>query len=330
MKLDSVRDLKATLNHKVFEQVSLSSHDAGTLGLPPGRIADFKATVPTLSLGVAPAGAGNFKVAVRIQHPGMEKSPHVDLIRQESSGEVDIKIVGPAKKQSSVFQSRQRPLLIGVSIGHFQVKGGTLGCFVKVGDGTSRILSNNHVLANENKGKPGDDIIQPNSFDGGTKGADTVGALDTFVRLRKKGANAVDCALATVKAGIQFDSATLTGAGLLAGLKTDLSGVAFVEKIGRTTGLTQGRVTAFDLDNVIVTYDAGNLRFDDQLEIEGAGAGPFSQLGDSGSLVFTSGGLLGSGLVIAGTDHGGSNGAGVTYANRLVTVLKALNAQLLP
>src|SRR5204862_2032054 len=99
---------------------------------------------------------------------------------------------------------------------------------------------------------------------------------------------------------------------------------------GRTTGLTQGRVTAFDLDNVIVTYDIGSLRFDDQLEIEGTGPVAFSRPGDSGSLVFTSGSLLGFGLVIAGTDHGGSNGAGLTYANRLATVLQALNAQLLP
>ena len=44
-----------------------------------------------------------------------------------------------------------------------------------------------------------------------------------------------------------------------------------VFKIGRTTGATGGRVTAFDLDNVIVNYDSGNLRFDGQLEIEGVG-----------------------------------------------------------
>ena len=32
-------------------------------------------------------------------------------------------------------------------------------------------------------------------------------------------------------------------------------------------------MTAFDMDNVIVNYDTGNLRFDNQIEIEGAGSG---------------------------------------------------------
>lgn len=57
-----------------------------------------------------------------------------------------------------------------------------------------------------------------------------------------------------------------------------------VAKLGRTTGLTRGRVTAFEMDNVVVEYDAGNLRFDGQVEIEGVGQKPFSDAGDSGSL----------------------------------------------
>jgi hypothetical protein len=332
LKLDSVRDLTHTLKQKVFEQLSLSAQDAATFGLPSGRIADFDPLVPTLSLGVTPAGPGDFKVAVRIQKKGLETSPHVALILQDSGGEAVVKYVGPATKHAPWYQSRQRPLLIGCSIGHYKTIGGTLGCFVtlKGGDGSARILSNNHVLADENRAKTGDDIIQPNTTDGGTKGPDTVGSLDTFVRLQKKGANKVDCALATLKAGIGSDQATLTGVGKLAGLQSAPTGVSLVQKLGRTTGPTNGRVTAFDLDNLVVTYDTGTYRFDDQIEIEGAAAGPFTKPGDSGSLVFTSGTLLAFGLVMAGTATGGSNGAGLTYANSMVNVLNALNAQLLP
>ena len=47
-----------------------------------------------------------------------------------------------------------------------------------------------------------------------------------------------------------------------------------MSKVGRTTGKTLGRVTAFELDNVVVGYDIGNLRFDNQIEIEGAGTTP--------------------------------------------------------
>ena len=79
-----------------------------------------------------------------------------------------------------------------------------------------------------------------------------------------------------------------------------------VAKLGRTTGLTRGRVTAFELDNVVVGYDLGNLRFDNQIEIKGAGEEAFS----------------------AGGDVGGSNGQGLTYANPLRTDLDKLKIDL--
>ena len=58
-----------------------------------------------------------------------------------------------------------------------------------------------------------------------------------------------------------------------------------VIKIGRTTGRTAGLVTALELDNVTVRFDIGVLRFDNQIEIEGEDDGPFSDGGDSGSLI---------------------------------------------
>jgi hypothetical protein len=101
-----------------------------------------------------------------------------------------------------------------------------------------------------------------------------------------------------------------------------------VAKLGRTTGLTRGRVTAFELDNVVVGYDLGNLRFDDQIEIEGAGTDPFSDGGDSGSLIVDSD-LRGVALLFAGGDQGGTNGRGLTYANPLQDVLDHLAVDLL-
>ena len=58
-----------------------------------------------------------------------------------------------------------------------------------------------------------------------------------------------------------------------------------VHKVGRTTGVRHGRVTAFELDGVAVEYDIGVLTFDDQIEIEGSGTRSFSDAGDSGSLI---------------------------------------------
>ena len=87
-------------------------------------------------------------------------------------------------------------------------------------------------------------------------------------------------------------------------------------------------MTAFDVDNVVVNYDIGNLRFDGQLEIEGTGRHAFSDGGDSGSLIVNSN-MQAVALLFAGGDTGGSNGLGLTYANPIAQVLKALNATLL-
>ena len=97
--------------------------------------------------------------------------------------------------------------------------------------------------------------------------------------------------------------------------------------MGRTTGETEGRVTAFELDNVVVTYDIGNVRFDDQIEIEGAGSNAFSDGGDSGSLIFDK--QLGAvALLFAGGDEGGSNDMCLTYGNSIRAVLDALKVDL--
>ena len=106
-----------------------------------------------------------------------------------------------------------------------------------------------------------------------------------------------------------------------------LSARLAAKKLGRTTGLTRGHVTAFELDNVIVGYDFGNARFDNQIEIEGAGSGPFSDGGDSGSLIVGSE-KRGVALLFAGGDQGGTNGKGLTYANPLKVVLDALKVDL--
>ena len=106
-----------------------------------------------------------------------------------------------------------------------------------------------------------------------------------------------------------------------------------VAKHGRTTGRTRGTITAIELDNLQVQYDIGVVRFDDQIEVQGAD-GLFSQGGDSGSLVFTvggattAGGALAVGLLFAGSETGGPGGTGLTYVNPIVAVLAGLDAEL--
>lgn len=329
MRIDSVRELKADINRRALAPVVRAAAAGRGLALSAQPVAAVDDLHRTFALGIAMRTKTDFKLAVRIQRRSFESSPQVASIHALARGEVDVRYVGRIVKRAVPWhQRRNRPLRIGGSIGHFAITAGTLGCFVRRrSDNQVFILSNNHVLANENDAAGGDAIIQPGDADGGRRPRDRIGTLDRFVKLRKRSINLVDCALASLNAGIGFNHARLTGIGDLAGVGPDAIEDVAVAKVGRTTGTTRGKVTAFEIDNVIVGYDMGNLRFDDQIEIEGAGDAAFSDGGDSGSLI-VDGDKLGVALLFAGGDQGGSNDRGLTYANPLRTVLDALKVDL--
>jgi hypothetical protein len=255
MQLDSARELKAALQESVIVPMA-TSFLVKSAGVRAQPISGLSATPPTMALGVVPKGKQDFGIAVRVQKRGLENSPQVESIKKKARGEVDVRYIGEVTKRAALpwYQKMTRPLRIGGSIGHFSITAGTLGCFVRSrDDGSVLILSNNHVLANENKAKIGDHILQPAVFDGGQDPEHKVGELLRFVRLKKAGTNFVDCAVASIDGAIKFNHRTLTGLGKLAGLGDPvLAEEGKVGKVGRTTGTTKGRVTAFELDNVVV------------------------------------------------------------------------------
>lgn len=330
MNLDSARELKASLVIKHVKRLIMNRRIVSALSLGARSTDQVDPIQHTIALGVSRKGEQEYRLAVRIQNRALENSLQIEEITKQAKGEADVRYIGRLVKRSKPWnQSRQRPLLIGISIAHFRVTAGTLGCFVKTRKGAAlRILSNNHVLANENRGRKGDAVLQAGPFDGGKKGKDTVGVLDKYVRLDRAGTNLVDAALATVLDNVNFDGMTLRGIGDLNGLGGSVVDVGDeVQKVGRTTDVTHGRVTAFELDNVVVGYDIGNLRFNNQVEIEGVGSGPFSQGGDSGSLIVDADHRA-IALLFAGGDQGGANGQGLTYANPLDKVLEDLDVNL--
>src|SRR3989442_3331586 len=79
---------------------------------------------------------------------------------------------------------RIRPAPGGVSIGHVQITAGTLGVLARR-NGRPVILSNNHVLANQNAGRVSDPILQPGPVDGGRL-QDTIARLADFVPIQFK------------------------------------------------------------------------------------------------------------------------------------------------
>jgi len=331
MRLDSVRDLKASLTGTLLAPLAMAVGASRSLNISTRRVSDAAGPHRTIALGVAPRARNDFRLAVRVQRRAMEQSRELETIQRQARGEVDVRYVGQVVKRAVPWHLRRnRPLRIGGSIGHIRVTAGTLGCFVRDRTaGATLILSNNHVLADENRAKPGDPIIQPGDLDGGKAPSDRVGTLERFVRLKRSGANLVDCAVCTLDDKLRFSTRRFTGLGNLTGVGPEvLDERQEVAKIGRTTGITRGRVSAFEIDNLIVAFDVGDLRFDNQIEIESAGDQPFSDDGDSGSLIVTSD-VQAIGLLFSGSDQGGPDGQGLTFANPLRPVLDALKVELL-
>ncbi|MEK6697446.1 MAG: hypothetical protein AABZ10_00185 [Nitrospirota bacterium] len=244
--------------------------------------------------------------------------------------------------------TRYRPAPGGVSIGHRDITAGTLGCLVKK-NGQIHILSNNHVLANSNDGHPGDPILQPGPYDGGTYPDDHIANLAEFVpisftdlpsgcsiaggsaaflngiarllgsgtRLQavrsQAGENLVDAAIAR-PLNDQDVTPELLEIGTLAGTAPGELGMD-IKKSGRTTALTTGEIQQVDV-TVSVQYGGSRVAsFTDQLM-----AGAMSQGGDSGSAVVDTSNRL-VGLLFAGSDTS-------TIINRIENVFTALDLSL--
>jgi hypothetical protein len=196
---------------------------------------------------------------------------------------------------SSLTQSI-RPAQGGYSVGHSSITAGTIATCVydqlPNGIGIPQkyyILSNNHVLAAQNQACPGDPILQPGPIDGGCLPFDTIATLSRFIPIdfepllpRCHHDNLVDAAIA------QGQLHNLTPAihwighvnGWLPREKVNVGMI--VQKTGRTTGFTQGRILSINA-TIDVTYSEGKLaRFQDQIINTAMSAG-----GDSGSLLVT-------------------------------------------
>lgn len=259
----------------------------------------------------------------------------------------DVYPVGPVH----ILQSptgRFRPAPGGVSIGHFNITAGTLGCLVKKED-TIHILSNNHVLANSNQAVTGDIILQPGPLDGRNISDHIIAKLSGFVPIQfenensscrfskgitgifnffarmsgssarlhssiiKQNGNLVDCAIARpINDGDVFNN--ILGIGTISGMAEGLLSMN-IKKSGRTTGFTEGIIEQVDV-TVRVNFGAGKTAlFTDQLI-----AGGMSQGGDSGSVVLNSDNEI-VGLLFAGSTN-------TTIINRIQNVFSELGVNL--
>ncbi|QGQ21169.1 hypothetical protein GC089_17375 [Cellulomonas sp. JZ18] len=306
------------------------------------RVSDAGPAEAPLAIGVAVDGHGGYGVAVRYRLglPGIrsiarrlvdEIGPPVDVrrtgrIRPIAAGDRPVRPRPPVVTAQALGETgRVRPLRPGASVAHVGVSAGTLGAFVLV-DGRLHALSNHHVLAGAPGAQVGDVVVQPGPADGGVASRDRIGTLAASVPLKRGATAYVDAAVALL------DEQEVDPTYPVGRVTTTARAVGGeqVGKVGRTTAVTTGRVTAIELDDVVVGYgdELGELAFDDQIEVESTGSAPFSRGGDSGSLVYREDGVA-LGLLFAGSESGGQNGVGLTYVNPIDAVLGALDATLL-
>lgn len=272
--------------------------------------------------------------------------------RQINGLDTDVVEIGRVRLLD-VRTQRNRPAAPGMSIGHYKISAGTFGAVVRdKKTGEKLILSNNHILANATDGKDGraaigDAIYQPGVYDGGSE-KDSIATLYRFVpimrsvqesdcpvaaaavrggnalihllrpnyemRMYKKyrGFNSIDCAVARpVDPGAIDDK--IIEIGRVEGIANVGAG-DWVQKSGRSSGLTSGNVTAVGVTLQVDLSDNETGWFSDQVVCDG-----ISQGGDSGSLIVNKE-KQAVGLLFAGSEK-------YTVFNRIENVLQRLEVE---
>lgn len=179
--------------------------------------------------------------------------------------------------------------------------------------------SENKHSINCNNAALGDPILQPAPSDGGTVSANTIAKLTDFEVLDINNTNFIDAAIAELD---DLNSVTpdIIGIGFPAAATVPASVGLNVHKHGRTTGYTTGVIRGVNVDTYVNYNSLGRLWFENQIEIGGATntSQPFSQPGDSGSLILENPDNNPVGLLFAGDD------SEITLANPIDDVLNRL------
>ncbi len=234
-------------------------------------------------------------------------------------------VIGEIKALAGYRAKYTNPMWSGVSTGNAgECAAGTIGCIVKKNfEGTEvrYLLSNNHVFARENLAALGEDICQPGRYDDRCRIAtNRVADLSAFVPIVFGGANNnVDAAIAEIRNGVNATSQMAINSYTPTNTPQAAAVNMAVKKTGRTTGLTSGKVAAVAV-TVNVQYSGGVAKFVNQIWINSGG---FSNSGDSGSLIVTSGGTGAHPVCLLFAGGGKS-----TFANPIGTVLTSLNVTM--
>jgi hypothetical protein len=207
---------------------------------------------------------------------------------------VTVEVTGVFVARTEPTARQPRPVPTGVSVGHPAITAGTIGARVKDVAGNVYILSNNHVLANQNSASIGDPALQPGPYDGGVA-ADSLAWLYAFEPIKfisgnSSPSNTIDAAIAR---SVVENLGNATPADDGYGTPGSATVAAYigqpVQKYGRTTKLTHGTVSELNVTvtvcyQPILIFCLKAAKFVNQIGIT---PGDFSGGGDSGSLIVT-------------------------------------------
>lgn len=224
-----------------------------------------------------------------------------------------------------------------VSIANESGSAGTLGCLVKNDRGELYGLSNNHVFAGNNYADIGIPIIAPGQADIAARNLDpfVIGHLHQALHVIDGNPEIVPCADNIDAAIMKLSAADRISSMQRSYYDTPkavipLQAGMMVEKVGRTTGRTRGKVTSFHFTpqgvraNIVKIGSFKILYFTNIFGIVGENDTRFSGPGDSGSLITTldaDGERKAVGLVFAGHDN-------LSFAVSLDTVLTKFGLSL--
>ena len=245
-----------------------------------------------------------------------------------------------------------RPSFLGISGGNYNSLtatsccAGTLGALVQDAKGHDFVLSTNTVLARvststgSSKAQAGEKIVQPGLVETGCfqDPGDGIGTLTRWVPLNfgLHNNNSVDAAIARVQPGMLNGDIFNIGPISSSIVPADELPIGYyVQKMGRTTCLTEGQIDGIDAtgkvaytNNSCRTMGAGNANFSHQVLISPTSTGGLfatttGGASDSGALVLTEESCPRAiGMIFASTANG------ITVINPIAKVLKALKVEL--
>lgn len=222
--------------------------------------------------------------------------------------------IGQALKSRT---SRIRPVVAGVSIGHYKVTAGTLTGYAEY-NGEIVGLSCNHVIAlnylSIRIGVKGDSILQPGPHDGGRPDRDTIGYLEKWDSLENEAHT--DSAIFRLAENVEHKPDEIYGVGKPREVTEPRPGMEVV-KSGRTTGVTYGVIESIDASIKMYYTETEYAILHEQ--IVAYSPATISAPGDSGSWVGDTVFHRTVGMLIGGS---------VDYKRAVITPMKKIERRL--